>query len=1097
MRYYIKEDDIERELIDVCRNELRYDNHFNCYTTDHLHRGSEREVLNLDILRREVKRINASLTDRPGGFDDSDVDKAVAAIRDLDLYTDPAALNARILSLIINGYRMPVLQADGKRELRTVQYIEWNDPTSNQFDVVNQLWIQGEVYRLRPDVIIYVNGIPLITIELKDSNIPVKQAYSDNLTRYKSAIPQLMAYNAVLVASNGRHTRVGATYADWTYFAPWFRASEEEKINKEEIENEKISLDVMSRSLLKKENLLDYLRNYIIFYNGTKKICAKNHQFLGVNRAVERYKYLCGSPHKEDRGKMGVFWHTQGSGKSFSMVFLARLLKNRFPGNFTFLIITDREDLDDQIYRNFLHSGFMSASEDCRPQSSDKLRRMLSEDHRILFTLIQKFRYDKRKKYPILSERDDIIVFIDEAHRTQYKSLAENLRAGLPNAKYMAFTGTPLFGSKKLTNKWFGKTVSEYNFSQAVQDEATVRLTYRNHLPEVQNENPTFSSDFIRILQDEELDDASRQRVEREHAKELEILRRPARLNKIADDIVEHIINRGYLGKAMVVSVDRFTAVRMYDLVKAKWEQKISQLNHELISMNPSSEEYKIKLKIRDWMRSTDMAVVISESPGDDERFAAEGLNLRPHRERMNDVNEEGQELQDLFRDETNPLRIVFVCSMWLTGFDSPMVSTLYMDKPLAGQNLMQTIARANRRCSTPDVLGREKSCGQIISYCNIFGSLKKAFAIYGDALGDGEEEETDNSGTSDDGSDSPVAMTLDVLYTHLRETIARCVGWCRSLDIDLQKIIDLNKTFNQISLFDQYANILANPIERKAQFTVFDNTISQIYDECLPDIISIKEEFVMAEVIHYLRKVMDNAVDRGNLDSARRRIKDLLNQSIVPKGDGPAENREYTIKEFGEFDLSRLDIDKLREQYGESKCKALEIADLEDFISQKLDAMLNQNSERRPFADELQRIIDRYNAGSIESEQAIQELIDLLSRMTTEQRRASEEGLTEEELEVFDILRKDNLSKEDIVKVKAAARDLLIKLKENQDTLLTTDWYKDSSKKSSFILFVGDTLDRTLPDSYDRPTFREKKELLCNQFIIRASQNNGFLFAS
>ena len=661
----------------------------------------------------------------------------------------------------------------------------------------------------------------------------------------------------------------------------------------------------------------------------------------------------------------------------------------------------------------------------------------------------------------------------------------------------MAFTGTPLFGSKKLTNKWFGETVSEYNFSQAVQDDATVRLTYRNHLPEVQNENPTFNADFINILQDEELDDDSRQRLEREYAKELEILRRPARLAKIADDIVEHIINRGYLGKAMVVSVDRFTAVRMYDLVTAKWQQKIADINHELMSLNPTSAEYQDKLKIREWMRSTDMAVVISESQGDDERFAAEGLNLRPHRERMIDVNEEGQELQDQFRVENNPLRIVFVCSMWLTGFDSPMVSTLYMDKPLAGQNLMQTIARANRRCSTLDALGREKSCGQIISYCNIFGSLKKAFATYGDTQGDGDEEESDSPGADTPGGNTPAAMTLDELYAHLRSAISQCVEWCRGLDVDLHKILNLNKAFNQISLFDQYANILINPVERKAQFAVFDNTISLIYDECLPDIISIKEDFVMAEVIHYLRQVIDNSVDRGNLDSARRRIKDLLNQSIVPKGDGPAENREYTIKEFGEFDLSRLDIDKLREQYGESKCKALEIADLEDFISQKLDAMLNQNSERRTFAEEFQRIIDRYNAGSTESEQAFRELMELLTRMSAEQRRASEEGLTEEELEVFDILRKENLSKEDVVKVKAAARDLLSKLKSNQDQLFTTDWYKDSSKKSSFILFVRDTLDITLPDCYDRTTFREKNELLCNQFIIRASQNGGYLFAS
>ena len=1099
MRYFIKEDQIEQELIDVCLNELGYDNHFNCYTIDHLHRSSEREVLNLEVLRREIKRINKSETDLSSGLDADDVALAVNALNDIDLLSDKKELNAKILSRIINGFRMPVLQANGKREPRIIKYIDWDNPSSNQFDVVNQLWIEGIRYRLRPDVIIYVNGLPLITIELKDSNIPVKDAYNDNLTRYKDDLLQLMAYNAVLVASNGLHTRIGSTFADWTYFSPWFRNSEDDKVNKEEIEAEKISLDVMARSLLRKENLLNYVHNFILFYNGTNKIAAKNHQFLGVNNAVKRYEYLSGNPAEEDRGKMGVFWHTQGSGKSFSMVFLARYLKNRFPGNFTFLIITDREDLDDQIYRNFLHSGFMSESEDCRPGSSDSLRRMLTEDHRILFTLIQKFRYDKRKKFPLLSDRDDIIVFIDEAHRTQYKSLAENLRAGLPNAKYMAFTGTPLFGSKKLTNKWFGKTVSEYNFSQAVEDEATVRLTYRNHLPEVINENPTFSADFIRILEDEELDDDSRQRLEREYAKELEILKRPARLNKIADDIVDHIISRGYLGKAMVVSVDRFTTVKMYDLVKAKWQTKISEINHELLSMNPASVEYQSKLKIRDWMRSTDMAVVISLSPGDEDRFAAEGMNIIPHRDRMNDVNEEGQELQDLFRDETNPLRIVFVCSMWLTGFDSPMVSTLYMDKPLAGQNLMQTIARANRRCSTLDVLGREKKSGQIISYCNIFGSLKKAFATYGDAQGLNEEDESEAPGTepTNDTGTTRVALTIEELYALLHEAIDKCVEWCLTLGVDLQKILDLDKIFSQISLFDQYANTLVNPIERKAQFTAYDNTITQLYDECLPDIIPHKEEFVMAEVIHYLRNVMDNAVDRGDLTSARRRIKDLLNQSIVPKGDGPAETREYTIKEFGEFDLSRLDIDKLREQYKESSCKALEINDLEDFISQKLDAMLNQNSERRPFAEEFQRIIDRYNAGSIESEQAINELIDLLNRMTAEQRRAAEEDLTEEELEVFDILRKENLSKADIVKVKAAAKDLLVKLRENQAVLFTTDWYKDSSKKSSFFIFVKDSLNATLPDSYDRSTFLDKSTLLYNQLLSKAAQNNGYLFAS
>lgn len=834
MRYFIKEDDIEKELIEVCLNELHYDHHFDCMSIDHLHRKNEMEVLNLDVLRQAIRRVNKEVTDRPQGMTESEVEQAIDAIRASDLNVDGKNLNQRILSTIINGCRMQVLQSNGRKEMRTVHYIDWSEGNveNNQFDVVNQLWIQGQVYRLRPDVIVYINGIPLVTIEIKDSNIPVKQAYDDNLTRYKAAIPQLMAYNAFLVASNATKTRVGSTFADWAYFSPWFRASEEEKIDKEQLEADKTSLDAMARSLLKKENLLTYIGNYILFYKGNTKICAKNHQFLGVNRAVERYRYLQKESIKaNERGKLGVFWHTQGSGKSFSMVFLARYLKNRFPGNFTFLIITDREDLDDQIYRNFLHSGFMSEQEDCRPQSSERLREMLTEDHRILFSLIQKFRYDKLKKYPLLSKRDDIIVLIDEAHRTQYKSLAENLRAGLPNAQYMAFTGTPLFGSKQLTNKWFGATVSEYNFSQAVADEATVRLTYRNHLPEVQNENPTFGQDFIDIISDEELDEEQQRRLEQEYAKELEVLKRPARLNKIADDIVKHITERGYLGKAMVVSVDRFTAVRMYELVQTKWQEKIAQINHRLISLSSTSEEYQRLLKIRDWMRSTDMAVVISESPGDAEKFENEGLNIKPHHDRMNSVNEEGQELQDLFRDETNPLRIVFVCSMWLTGFDSPMVSTLYMDKPLAGQNLMQTIARANRRCATLDVLGREKTCGQIISYCNIFGSLKKAFATYGDSL---EEDENSSDDSTDEDKSNGAAMTLDELYTKLRETISLCVEWCKDLNIDLNKILEQDKVFSKISLFEQYADVLIHPKERRAQFNLIIPLTKSMMSACL-----------------------------------------------------------------------------------------------------------------------------------------------------------------------------------------------------------------------------------------------------------------------
>ena len=476
---------------------------------------------------------------------------------------------------------------------------------------------------------------------------------------------------------------------------------------------------------------------------------------------------------EEDKGKMGVFWHTQGSGKSFSMVFLARKIVRQFSGNFTFLVVTDREDLDDQIYGNFLHCGFISESDDCRPKDSAKLREMLGQNKKILFTLIQKFRYDKGRKYPLLSDRSDIIVFIDEAHRTQYKSLAENLRIGLPNAQFMAFTGTPLFGSKKLTNQWFGKTVSEYNFLQAVEDEATVRMTYSNHLPEVQNQNPTFSDDFAEIVANDLHTDAEREKLENEFATQFEILKRPSRLESIAKDIVKHFPYRGYLGKGIVACVDKYSAVRMYDFVKRAWDDEIKDINKRLSAMQQGTKEYNELLTIRKWMQETDMAVVVSEEAGEEKKFKEEGLDIKPHRERMNAVNEEGQTLEDLFKAENSTLRLVMVCSMWLTGFDAPTVSTLYLDKPSIGHTLMQTIARANRTTDCLDIFGRAKEFGKIVSYCNVFGNLKKALTIYGD---DGAD--MDEGGEQPEGEIN-AAMTPDELYTTLRQTIDECVAWC------------------------------------------------------------------------------------------------------------------------------------------------------------------------------------------------------------------------------------------------------------------------------------------------------------------------------
>ncbi|MGL4851855.1 MAG: type I restriction endonuclease subunit R [Phocaeicola sp.] len=1089
MTNLISEDQIERSCIELCTNNLKYDKHFNCFTTDHLGRKDETEVLATEVLLRKIKQINTHLTDIAGGISNEEAQQAVAALTDYDCKREPKAINQKMMNLIRNGVEVGIRQKSGAIKSERVQFIDWKEPEKNSFWVVNQLWIQGEVYRLRPDLLIYVNGIPLVTIELKNSNVSVETAYSDNLTRYKQAIPQLFVYNALLIVSNGPKTKVGATHASWEYFAPWLRADDEAKVvDKERIEQYGCSLDYAVLGLLDKHRLLDYVQNFMLFYLGNK-ICAKNHQFLGVNNAIKRFDYLQnGTPQPHEVGKMGVFWHTQGSGKSFSMVFLARKIVRQFAGNFTFLIITDREDLNDQIYRNFLHSGFMGEQEACMPKNSSKLREMLQGNSRILFTLIQKFRFDKGKEYPLLSDRKDIIIFIDEAHRTQYKNLAENLRIGLPHAQYMAFTGTPLFGSKKLTNHWFGENVSEYNFMQAVEDEATVPIVYKNHLPEVKNYNVNLTDELAEIVEEENLTEQERDRLEQQHATELSILKTPARLDIIAKDIAKHFPRRGYLGKGMVVSVDKFTVVRMYNLVQHYWQEEIHLLQREINGIKRDHPTYGKKLEQLNWMKKTEMAVVVSEEAGENEKFEKEGLNIKIHRTRMNQVNEEGQELQDEFKAPENPLRLVFVCTMWLTGFDAKTVSTLYLDKPMKGHTLMQTIARANRK-SDYSIFGKLKEFGQVVAYCNVLNKLKEAISVYG---GTEEGEEDKEEGTEIILGGDP--QKSEILYEQLQETIVSCVEWCKEKEIDLTEITRLDTVFGKIAQFDYFADKLIGERESRVQFNAYDNTITALYDACLPEIYSRKKEFKMAEVIHYLRGVMDRNIDRGNLESARHRIEELINNSVLPKEKtlrkGAAEGVTlYGIRPSGTIDLSQLDVKKLKEEFTASSCPRREIEDICDFLEKKVEVMLAENQERKEFAERLQEIIERYNSGSINSEAAMQELIDMIPTLTAEQQRATQENLTEEELELFDILKKEDLNKTEKQKVKEAAKELLTKIKILIGREYPANWYSDSMFRMRFKDSIGNELDRLLPQSYDKTIFTEKKERIYTTYHNKAMQ--------
>ena len=608
---------------------------------------------------------------------------------------------------------------DGKKTSNILRLLSYNDALSNTFTVASQMWISGETHWRRPDLIIFINGFPLVFIELKNSNIPVKNAYDINLKNYLKNIPYLFNYNQICVLSNGMETRLGSFAAGYEFFFEWLKVeNEKENPDRKAIRENCTSLEYFIAGLCEPKNLLDYIENFILYDRRRTKIIAKNHQFFGVNNAYDAFL------HREElKGKLGVFWHTQGSGKSYSMVMLARKIKHKCIGNFTFLIVTDREDLDTQIYKNFLRTEFITDKDKVQPANSKQLREELKTNKSILFTLIHKFRYDKGKKYPVLSERDDIIVIVDEAHRTQYKDLAENMRTGLPNAQFLAFTGTPLLGAKRLTNAWFGDYVSEYNFAESIKDNATVPLYYVKRVPEVELQNDFLDSDFAEILEEENLTDAEQRRLENHYAKELEVIKRDDRLDAIAQHIVYHFPRRGFRGKGMVISVDKFTAVKMYDKVSYYWKEEIKNLNAQITKTKDAAEKLRLK-DLVDYMCKVEMAVVISEDADEEAKFAAEGLSIKPHRDRMNKVDENGFDIEDNFKDPNNPLQLVFVCAMWLTGFDAPSVSTLYLDKPMKGHTLMQTIARANR-------VYNGKECGLIIDYLDVFKYLKRVLADY------------------------------------------------------------------------------------------------------------------------------------------------------------------------------------------------------------------------------------------------------------------------------------------------------------------------------------------------------------------------------
>ena len=1064
MKAFITEDDIELGLMEILEKTHHY-SIIHCNPSpdakdtllDGTGRTDKAQCYLPEVMKESLLAINP-------GVDASIIDKAI------DTLTQPATestiidKNYIIYKAIREGLTC-TFRKNGKDDFVTVRLIDFNTPSNNTFTAVNQMWIRGHYNWRRPDVLIFINGMPLVFIELKNGNIPVRQAYTKNLKSYLTDVPNLFTMNQICVLSNGLETRLGAFNAGYENFFEWLKNSEEDKIDRDSIRDNALSIKYMADSFLNKETLIDYIENFILFENKHIKIIAKNHQYLGVNN-------LFGSLQRREElnGKIGVFWHTQGSGKSYSMVMFARKVKRKMQGNFTFLVVTDREDLDGQILKNFIRTEVVGVSDECRPKNSENLRSFLQTNKPFIFSLIHKFGWDRVTKgnYPILSTRNDIIVMVDEAHRTQYNTLGENMRAALPNANFIAFTGTPLLGTKRLTNQWFGNYVSEYNFAQSVEDGATVPLFYSRRVPTVDLANKDLQKDMEALMKGEELNDVEMQKLENSGSRIFEVIKRDDRLEVVAQDIVKHFINRGYKGKGMVVSIDKFTAVTMYDKVQRYWLEEQKNL---IKRRNDATEEEKKKIQeTLDYMKTVEMAVVISEESDEVEKFQAKGLDITSHRKKMNEITPEGNDIEDRFRDPNDPLQLVFVCAMWLTGFDVPSLSTLYLDKPMKGHTLMQCIARANR-CF------EGKKCGLIVDYVNVFKWMKEALGSYA---------------ISPDNPEMPV-KDIESLLAMLEESITMTSDFLAGEGIRIEEAFN-EESLDKLDIIRKQYDRIVEKDDVKNKFKVLSSTMINLYEASKPEVFERHWTDTRFAALKYLHDLFDNTVNDEKLERAKEKMGALLNQSVssnVLCEDKP----NYGIKGSKVIDLSKLDVKDLEKELKDAEYKSVEIENLREFIEKTLQQMINRNTTRVSFSERYQGIINRYNAGSTESEDYYEQLLQLIEDLKKENNRAYEEGLTEEELEIYDLLvMGKHLTKAEDQKVKLAAKHLYDTLLTKKAELMVIEWYKDEQTKALVRDTISAELDKDLPDAYDKDSFNSKTNLLLNHFMDMSVQGYGWV---
>lgn len=1054
-----------------------------------LGRESEREVVLVRDLRAALKRLNPDL---PAAA----LEQAIEKLIRIDFARSLIQHNREFYGFIRDG--VPVEWRDATEETRHAhaKVIDFHTLANNRFLVVRELKVQGvrvPHYNRRADLVCFVNGLPLVFIELKAVYRNIRAGFDDNLTDYLSehSIAHAFHHNVFLVVSNGDAARYGSITSKWEHFVEWKR-------NKER-DSARLDAEALLDGMLAKERLLDLVENFILFDDsragGTRKIVARNHQVLGVNNAVEsvqrqeelkkqyppdkrliEYKAqnqallklpdnsnalvsqdlpLVKQAHK-DLGRLGVFWHTQGSGKSYSMAFFAEKVRRVIPGNFTFLVMTDREDLDDQIWRTFIGCG-ITDKQTPRASSGRDLKEILKSNHRFVFSLIHKFNQPVTVPY---SEREDIIVISDEAHRTQAGKFARNMRLALPNAAFLGFTGTPLFKNDELTRRIFGNYISRYDFKRSEEDQSTVKLVYENRGEKLGITRLDLNDRIAEAVERAELDPDQITLLEQLLGKDYEVITADDRLDKLADDFVEHCSTRWQTGKSMLVCIDKITCARMFQRIKPRWRTKIEQLRqlvpskeNELAETMEASQRERLKAdleKLKDrikWMQSTIIEIIISEAQNEVRDFNKWGFDIIPHRMVMKNGFETSDNkrvpVDDAFKDPDHPFRIAIVCAMWLTGFDVECLATLYIDKPMKAHNLMQAIARANR-------VYPGKDCGVIVDYNGMLKSLREALAQY--ALGDDEGE----------GNEDIVAPIEDRVAA-LLQSIESAEQHLRGLGFEVARLKGA-EGFARIEALRDATDALYSSDESKRRFEIMARQIFTRFKALLmePSAFTYAERHDNIEAIY--KKLQDRR-DTVDVTEVLKELHRIVNEAIRTAEHGDDHAEGLTV------DLSKIDFNRLRQEFEKKVRRKHEaLQDIREVVEKKLAQMLARNPLRMDYYKKYQEIIADYNSEKDRAtvEATFAQLVDLAGQLDAEQRRSAEEGLSEDELALFDLLFKENISKVDRERLKQASKALLSSLVDLLRPI--SDWTQKAETQAKVKVFILDNLYSAIP----RPPFTE-----------------------